>query len=189
VLDACAGHGNKTWLLAAEVGATGAVDAADLFPAKLSELRAGPPGRRVHATYAVDWTAGAGEVPGGYDRVIVDAPCSGVGTLRRRPEIARRREAAELPRLAELQTRITRRAATRLRDGGTLIYAVCSVLREEAEDVVAALVEGGGDEGVKLEPLPFEAPSALAGGGHATRLLPHEHGTDGYFVASLRARR
>jgi 16S rRNA (cytosine967-C5)-methyltransferase len=191
VLDACAGHGNKTWLLAAEVGAEGVVDAVDLFPAKLAELRAGPPGRRVHATYAVDWTAGTGEVPGGYDRVIVDAPCSGVGTLRRRPEIARRREAADLPRLAELQAAIARRAATRLRDGGTLIYAVCSVLREEAEDVVAALVERGGDEGVKLDPLPFEASiaRAVAGDDHALRLSPHEQGTDGYFVASLRARR
>jgi 16S rRNA (cytosine967-C5)-methyltransferase len=191
VLDACAGHGNKTWLLASEVGAEGAVDAADLFPAKLAELRAGPPGGRVRATYVVDWTAGAGEVPGGYDRVIVDAPCSGVGTLRRRPEIARRRDVADLARLAELQKAITRRAATRLRDGGTLIYAVCSVLREEAEEVVAALVEGGGDEGVKLEPLPFEAALArsLAGEGHTLRLLPHAQGTDGYFVASLRARR
>jgi 16S rRNA (cytosine967-C5)-methyltransferase len=139
----------------------------------------------------VDWTLGTGEVPGGYDRVIVDAPCSGVGTLRRRPEIARRREAADLPRLRALEEAIARRAATRLRDGGTLIYAVCSVLGEEAEDVVAALVDRGGDDGTKLEPLPFEAAIArpLAGDGHTLRLLPHVHGTDGYFVASLRARR
>ncbi len=191
VLDACAGHGNKTWLLAAEVGEAGAVDAADLFPAKIADLRAGPPGKRARATYVVDWTLGTGEVPGGYDRVIVDAPCSGVGTLRRRPEIARRREAADLPRLRALEEAIARRAATRLRDGGTLIYAVCSVLGEEAEDVVAALVDRGGDDGTKLEPLPFEAAIArpLAGDGHTLRLLPHVHGTDGYFVASLRARR
>src|SRR5262249_17119985 len=88
VLDACAGHGNKTWLLAGEGGRTGAVDAAALYPQKLAQLQAGPAGKLVHQRFAVDWTAGTGDVPEGYDRVIVDAPCSGVGTLRRRPEIA-----------------------------------------------------------------------------------------------------
>jgi 16S rRNA (cytosine967-C5)-methyltransferase len=191
VLDACAGHGNKAWLLAGEVGASGAVDAGDLYPAKIEKLRAGPAGGRVRATFAVDWTVGAGDAPGGYDRVIVDAPCSGTGTLRRRPEIARKREAEDLGRLAELQGAITRRAAARARDGGAILYAVCSVLREEGEDVVDRLLAGGGEEGVTFEPLPFEGAAAreLAGGGHLLRLLPHVHATDGYFLASLRVRR
>lgn len=96
VLDACAGHGNKTWLLGQEVGPEGAIDAADLYAPKLAQLRDGPPGKLVRQTFALDWTEGTGDVPEGFDRVIVDAPCSGTGTLRRRPEIGRRREPSDL---------------------------------------------------------------------------------------------
>ena len=188
VLDACSGHGNKSWLLAQQVAPGGAVDASDLHPAKLDKLLAGPPGKRVRSTFAIDWTVGAGDVPENYDRVIVDAPCSGTGTLRRRPEIGRKREAEDLAGLADLQTAITRQAATRVRDGGTLLYAVCSVLKEEAEDVVARLLVDIEGSPVTLSPHPFEGDllRSLASGEHTLRLLPHVHGTDGYFVASLR---
>ncbi|APR84605.1 Ribosomal RNA small subunit methyltransferase B [Minicystis rosea] len=190
VLDACAGHGNKTWLLAGEVGSGGLVDAADLYAHKLDQLREGPPGKLVHQTFAIDWTATTGTVPDDYDRVIVDAPCSGVGTLRRRPEIARHREAEDLPRLAALQVSIARRAATCVKDGGRLVFAVCSVLREEGEEVVDQLATGE-HEGVRLEPAPFDGTLAreIAGEGHMLRVLPHVQGTDGYFVASFIARR
>jgi 16S rRNA (cytosine967-C5)-methyltransferase len=190
VLDACAGHGNKTWLLAQEVEPGGAVDASDLYPQKLTQLRDGPAGARTRAAYATDWTVGPGPVPEGYDLVVVDAPCSGVGTLRRRPEIGRRREAEDLARLADLQAAITRQAATRARDGGRLLYAVCSVLREEGEEVVKRLVEGE-DLGVQLSPSPLggETGRALAGEGSAVRLLPHVQGTDGYFAASFVVKR
>jgi 16S rRNA (cytosine967-C5)-methyltransferase len=186
VLDACAGHGNKTWLLGDE-GAE--VDAADLYAPKLDALRAGPPGKLVHKTFAVDWSlegGDTGEVPADYDRVIVDAPCSGVGTLRRRPEIAHHRQPEDVARLAALQVTVAQRAATRVKDGGRLIYAVCSVLREECEDVVAALA---GTEGLTPAPFDAEAARALAGDGNALRLLPHVEGTDGYFVASFVVRR
>ncbi|WP_438025012.1 RsmB/NOP family class I SAM-dependent RNA methyltransferase [Sorangium sp. So ce233] len=243
VLDACAGRGNKSWLLSRAVLPGGAVDAADLYPAKLSQLRAAlsaPPASSesagaegaegagaeagdalagdalagdalaggalagagggglaraaafVRETYAVDWTVGAGDVPEGYDRVLVDAPCSGVGTLRRRPEITLRREADDLPRLADLQVAIARRAATRARDGGRLVFAVCSVLREECEAVAARLAATAEDDlGVRLEPAPFDAEIAreLAAGSDAFRLLPHVHGTDGYFAAMFVVRR
>ncbi len=131
---------------------------------------------------------GTGTVGDDYDRVLVDAPCSGVGTLRRRPEIGLRRGAEDVARLADLQVTIARRAATRLRDGGRLIFAVCSVLREEGEDVVARLLEPS-EDGVRLEPAPFdtEPAAALSQGGATLRLLPHVHGTDGYFVASFTA--
>ncbi|MGK3976882.1 RsmB/NOP family class I SAM-dependent RNA methyltransferase [Sorangium sp. So ce118] len=243
VLDACAGRGNKSWLLSRAVLPGGAVDAADLYPAKLSQLRealSAPPASSesagaegggaqsdalsgealaggalsveapaggaltgaggglaraaafIRETYAVDWTVGAGDVPEGYDRVLVDAPCSGVGTLRRRPEIALRRDADDLPRLADLQVAIARRAATRARDGGRLVFAVCSVLREECEAVAARLAAPAEDDlGVRLEPAPFDAEIAreLAAGGAAFRLLPHVHGTDGYFAAMFVVRR
>ncbi len=185
VLDACAGRGNKAWLLAAGVAPDGTVDAADAYPDKLDELRKGPIGPGVHATHAVDWTVGVGDVATGYDRVLVDAPCTGVGTLRRRPEIAAKRTPESVAELARLQLDITRSAATRARVGGRVVYAVCSVLAEEAEAVVERLVEPSPE--LALEPAAFDAVAApaLAQGTTTLRLLPHVHGTDGYFVASF----
>jgi len=184
VLDACAGRGNKTGLLARAVGASGAVDAADLHPAKLERLTSELEriGLAPRATFAVDWAAGSGGATGPYDRILVDAPCSGTGTIRRRPELLLRRTAKDLPALTELQTKILARVAGLVRPGGRVVYAVCSVLREESEDVIAAAGSMG------LEPVAFDAPIAakLAGEGATSfRLLPHEHGTDGYFVASF----
>jgi 16S rRNA (cytosine967-C5)-methyltransferase len=180
VLDACAGRGNKTGLLAHRAMA---VDAADVHPKKLDRLvrelaRIGVVPRK---TFAVDWSRGTGDASPSYDRVLVDAPCSGTGTLRRRPELALRRAGDDLAELAALQRAILGHAASLVKPGGRLIYAVCSVLREEAEDVVAS---------VDLEPVPFDAGEAAAVAKDAPflRLLPHEHGTDGYFIASLRKR-
>ena len=192
VLDACAGRGNKVWLLRHGVGEAGAVDAADLYAPKLERLATGARAGWARATYAVDWTAGTGEVPEGYDRVLVDAPCTGTGTLRRRPEIAMRRTPDDVARLAEIQRLIARRAATRVRSGGRLVVAVCSVLREEAEELAAALALPAEPGAPTLEPVPFDAApvAAIAGEGATTlRLLPHVHGTDGYFVASFLVRR
>lgn len=184
VLDACAGRGNKTGLLARAVGPRGAVDAVDLHAKKLDTLRRelGRIQLAPRATYAVDWSVGTGAIAGPYDRVLVDAPCSGTGTMRRRPELLLRRVEADLPALAKLQRAILARAASLVRPGGRLVYAVCSVLREEAEDVVAAASEAG------LEPAAFDAPAARAvakDGASTLRLLPQDHGTDGYFVASF----
>jgi 16S rRNA (cytosine967-C5)-methyltransferase len=191
ILDACAGRGNKTGVLAAAVGPNGSVDAVDVHPAKLEQLARGlqRTGRAIRAGYAVDWSVGSGDVPSGYDRILVDAPCSGIGTLRRRPDLQIRRTAEELASLTALQRAITQRAAVHLRPGGRLVFAVCSVLREEAEDVVQSLLGTSPD----LEPAPFDAPSvraALSAPDLASlRLLPHIHGTDGYFLASFVRRR
>jgi 16S rRNA (cytosine967-C5)-methyltransferase len=171
VLDACAGRGNKTAILARAVGPSGAVDAADAHPKKLGQLgrELARLGLAARHTFAVDWSVGAGGIETVYDRVLVDAPCSGIGTLRRRPEIALRRESADLALLASLQTSIAARAAERLKQGGTMVYAVCSVLREEAEDVVERLLAA--------------RPALALENTH--RLLPHVNGTDGYFIAVL----
>ncbi len=188
VLDACAGRGNKTAVLARAVGSRGAVDACDAAPSKLERLRdeLARLGLGPRATLAVDWTAGSGDVTAAYDCVLVDAPCTGVGTLRRRPEIALRRDRADLAAMAQTQIAIASRAAQHVRPGGALVYVVCSVLREEGEDVVAALLRAD----PALEAAPFDAPEARAVAGDAptVRLLPHVHGTDGYFLASLRRR-
>jgi 16S rRNA (cytosine967-C5)-methyltransferase len=186
VLDACAGRGNKTGVLARAVEPDGAVDACDSSPSKLERLgeELARLGLHARATFAVDWTVGSGEVSGKYDRVLVDAPCTGVGTLRRRPEIALRREPADLAAKAREQLAIVTRAAEHVRPGGALVYVVCSVLREESEDVIDALLRARAD----FTAAPFEAAEARAVCGEAAsfRLLPHLHGTDGYFVAMLR---
>lgn len=183
VLDACAGRGQKTTLVAERVGSAGEVWATDAHPSKLAVLTEEvarlklPPPR----TTAVDYTLGPGDVPGDFDRVLVDAPCTGVGTLRRRPEIAERLSPADPERLGKLATAILRGAAGRARPGGRVVFAVCSVLTEEAEAVVAAVSD-------VLEPAPFDAPdlgSAVGAERTSFRLLPRAHGTDGYFVASF----
>lgn len=97
-----------------------------------------------------------------------------------------RREPADLARLASLQAAIVLRVATRLRPGGRLVYAVCSVLEEEAEEVVAAVLAA--DAGLVPAPFDGEAAEVLAGGQATLRLLPHVHGTDGYFLASFERR-
>jgi 16S rRNA (cytosine967-C5)-methyltransferase len=186
VLDACSGRGNKTAILARAVRekGDGAVDACDVNAAKLAALGQELARLRLSTrrTLAVDWTVGSGEVQGSYDRVLVDAPCTGVGTLRRRPEMALR-PAPDLASITRSQLAIVSRAAQHVRKGGVLVYVVCSVLREEGEDVVAALAHAHGE----LEPASFDLPvvRGLFGDAPSFRLLPQEQGTDGYFVAKF----
>lgn len=192
VLDACAGRGQKASLLAEQIGPIGALWTTDRLQTKLDALRkefqrlALPP----PTTSVVDWTVGTENVPANFDRVLVDAPCSGTGTLARRPEILLRLGPSDPGRLADLSASILRSAATRALPGGRILFSVCSVLPEEGEGVVARVLD-------LLEPCPFE-PDALASVGLAEslgtratelRLLPGRDGTDGYFVASLRRRR
>jgi 16S rRNA (cytosine967-C5)-methyltransferase len=183
VLDACAGRGNKTAILRRGAGESGRVDAADLHPAKLERLATVDPARAPQRTFAVDWTQGPGDCTGPYDRILVDAPCSGIGTVGRRPDILLRRTEADVQALAATQVGILRAVAPLLSPEGRLVYAVCSVLRKEAEDVLAQVAD-------VLVAAPFDAPGidihGLAGDAPAFRLLPSVHGTDGYFVASLK---
>ena len=143
VVDACAGRGGKTTLLAAQVGDAGHVIAMDLHEAKLDHLpeelaRLRIPRERVE-TRAVDLTVGTAGVVGTIDRVLVDAPCTGLGTVHRRPEILLRVGPDDPARLGALQLAILKNAARMLRPGGTLVYAVCSPVAEEGLGVVEAV--------------------------------------------------
>lgn len=188
VLDACAGRGQKASLLAEQVGREGELWAADLHGDKLLQLqsefaRLGLPEPR---TVSRDWAAESAPLASdlAFDRVLVDVPCAGDGTLRRRPEILRRLRPEDPGRLTSLQVAILRAAALQARPGGRVIYATCSVLGEGCEAVLAQVHD-------LLEPAAFDAPDVEAVFGRtesAVRLLPGRHGTDGYFVASLRRR-
>jgi len=185
LLDACAGRGQKSTLLLERLGA-GRLVACDLYPEKLAALGAETArlGLPAVETHAVDWCVGQGGLLDDFDRVLVDAPCSGTGTLRRRPEILRRLGPDDPARLGQLSEKILRSAASRARPGGTVLFAVCSVLRQECEDVMARVAD-------LLEPAPFDAPelpAELVAGKSVLRLLPGEHGTDGYFMACFRRR-
>jgi 16S rRNA (cytosine967-C5)-methyltransferase len=185
VLDACSGRGNKLHLLRAVMGNRlgGTLHAADLHPNKLSVGRE----RGADRVFGVDWTKGSGDIDETYDAVLIDAPCSGFGTLNRRPDILLRRKEDDLAELAQIQRAILSEVSRVVAPGGILVYAVCSILREEAEAVLEVLPVG-------FEPAPFEPEwlKALAidnerpREGHLLRLLPGKHGTDGYFIARFR---
>lgn len=185
VLDACAGRGQKSTLIAERLGG-GRLVACDLYPEKLVALAAEATrlGLPEVETRGVDWSVGRGGLAAEFDRVLVDAPCSGTGTLRRRPEILRRLGPTDPARLGALSETILRSAASLARPGGVVLFAVCSVLREECEDVAARVSD-------VLEPAPLDAPelaAELVAGKTSLRLLPGQHGTDGYFMASFRRR-
>jgi 16S rRNA (cytosine967-C5)-methyltransferase len=143
VLDACAGRGGKTLQLLEAVGPTGSVTAVDLHARKLELLaaeaeRLGLPKQRL-TLEAIDLSVGDGGLEGGFDRVLVDAPCTGLGTLRRRPEILLRLVPKDPQRMAQLQLAILKTALRLVRPGGTLVFATCSPTHAEGRDVARAL--------------------------------------------------
>jgi 16S rRNA (cytosine967-C5)-methyltransferase len=142
IADVCAGHGGKTTLLARAVGPGGQLFALDKderklkqIPRELARIGLGAVPLELHA---VDLSVGTGGLAGGLDRVLVDAPCTGLGTVHRRPELLLRLRPEDPARLSELQSAILRNAATLVRPGGVLAYAVCSPTREEGQDVADA---------------------------------------------------
>lgn len=183
VYDACAGHGQKSLVIAEQLAGSGRLWASDRSAGKIGRLK--DEFRRLGMiepeTRVIDLSEGTGDVPANVDRVLVDAPCSGTGTLRRRPEIMFRLVPEDPARLAALSIGLLRSAASRARPGGRVLFVVCSVLDAETSAVRDAL-------GDLLTPAPFDSAVAQRVAGHdATeyRLLPGAHGTDGYYVASF----
>jgi 16S rRNA (cytosine967-C5)-methyltransferase len=169
ILDLCAAPGGKTGQLRGEV------TAVEIDAHRASELRANlaTMGRPDVTVVEADGTALPPELEG-FDRALVDAPCSGLGVLSQRPDL--RWRATPLP---ELQLALVRSAAERLRPGGTLVYSVCTLNPAECEGIVDA-------SGLRVMPLGEEWPQFA----HPSRpefllTLPHVHGTSGFFVARL----
>jgi 16S rRNA (cytosine967-C5)-methyltransferase len=186
-LDVCAGPGGKSALLAALAGERG----ARLLASERQEHRA----RLVAAATA---TAGAGLLgvvaadgtrpawrEGTFDRVLVDAPCTGLGALRRRPEARWRRTSADLDELVPLQRSLLTSALDAVRPGGVVAYATCSPVLAETAGVVSAVLATRDDVHLEEEGLPgvTDAAGPLPG---TLQLWPHRHGTDAMFLALLR---
>ncbi len=139
VLDACAAPGGKTFRLVSQGGEVVAVDRS---AGRLKRVSHGLERLRMKAQVRQhDWQAGPLDDVSSFDAVLVDAPCSGLGTLRRHPEIRWRRQPADLARNAKRQSAILERCAQQLRPGGVLVYAVCSAEPEEGEQVVERFVD------------------------------------------------
>jgi len=194
IVDACAGSGGKTMHLAALMGNRGRILACDLVPAKLDALVRGA--RRLGVAIVTprlrDATRLRGAIASGADRVLVDAPCSGLGVIRRRPEIRWRARPEQLPALAARQREILDGAAAAVRPGGRLVFSVCTIEPEEGEAVVSGFLAAHPD----FSPVPIsdwppgggEVPAPLPGSGPpgTAYLYPHVHDTDGFFVAAFR---
>ncbi len=189
VVDFCAGAGGKTLAIAAQMDNKGRVVACDVSEGRLKRSterfrRAGVHNTetRLLASETDRWVK---RHKAGFDRVLVDAPCSGTGTWRRNPD-ARWRAAEEkgLEGLVALQARILASAARLVKPGGRLVYATCSMLPDENEDQVAAFLAA--NPGFHPVPLSEAAPelSAVAPGDYLS-LTPARHNTDGFFAAIL----
>jgi len=190
VLDTCASPGGKSVAIAAAVGGEGMVVAGDIRRRRIDLLRqtlARAGADRV-AVVQIDL---AQPLPFGpeFDCVFVDAPCSGLGTIRREPEVRWRRTAAELPRLAAVQLRMLENAAGAVRPGGRLVYATCSSEAEENEGVVAAFLSRS-DGFAPLERADFadRLPGALltlVNQAGQFRSWPWQHDLEAFFAAVL----
>jgi len=189
VVDFCAGAGGKTLAIAAQMNNRGHVVACDVMDGRLKRgaerfRRAGLHNieTRLLASEADRWIK---RHKGGFDRVLVDAPCSGTGTWRRNPD-ARWRASAEqgLDNLVSLQARILASAARLVKPGGRLVYATCSMLPEENEEQVAAFLDV--HPAFRAVPLREAAPQ-LTNSAHSDylSLTPARHDTDGFFAAVM----
>ena len=181
-LDLCAGPGGKTALLASLGEPVGAfVDAVEPAAARADLVEQNTAGLPV-TVHRVD-----GREPGlppGYDRVLVDAPCTGLGALRRRPEARWRRQPGDVPALAKLQRELLASAIRLTRPGGVVLYATCSPHLAETAGVVADALRRY--PVTALDTTALLAPATDIGDGPSAQLWPHRHGTDAMFAAALR---
>ncbi|MEE4022970.1 transcription antitermination factor NusB [Gordonia sp. PKS22-38] len=181
-LDMCAGPGGK----AALVAAIADIDGAHLDAVEVSEHRAELI-RKVVRDLPVEVhvaDARASGLEAGFDRILLDAPCSGLGSLRRRPEARWRRRPEDVPGLVTLQRELLTEAFRLLRPGGVVVYSTCSPHPAETVEVVADVLAQHPDaEQVDARPL---VPVPEAGPGPHVQLWPHIHGTDAMFLAALR---
>ncbi len=183
-LDLCAGAGGKTLHLAALMQNRGEITAVDINRAKLGQLQA--EAKRLGVTIVRIIQGDGGRRKEGiskvFDKVLVDAPCSGLGTLRRNPEIRWRLASGDIRALQQKQKNLLENAANLVKPGGRLAYCVCTTTPEETEEVVADFLRS--DQRFKLT-LPPHLPAALIAADGFLRTFPHRHLLDGFFGAVL----
>ncbi|MHB8907448.1 MAG: 16S rRNA (cytosine(967)-C(5))-methyltransferase RsmB [Syntrophales bacterium] len=182
ILDLCAGAGGKTLHLAALLENRGSITAVDLHSARLRMIREEVErlGVMIVETRTGDAAAPTESFREAFDRVLLDAPCSGLGTLRRNPEIRWRITPQDLNKCMQIQKRLLAGAAGCVRPGGRLVYSVCAVTPEENEIVIGDFLRNRPDF-TRIR--PQEIPPALIDPQGFFRTAPHLHGMDGFFGA------
>lgn len=196
VVDFCAGAGGKTLAIGAAMRSTGRLYAFDTSAHRLDALKprlARSGLSNVHpAAIAHERDDRVKRLAGKIDRVLVDAPCSGLGTLRRNPDLKWRQNLDSVAEMMVKQAAILQSAARLLKPGGRLVYATCSILPQENEAIAQAFSDGNSeftplDVGEIMFNLKIEAAASLCSGGENgqryLRLWPHKHQTDGFFAA------
>ena len=181
VIDVCSAPGGKSFCAAILMENKGKIYSFDLHESKLSLITSGRDrlGLDIVSVDALDARAPREELFGKADRVICDAPCSGLGVLGKKPDL-RYKDMASIRELPALQLEILTASSKYLRAGGTLVYSTCTLNPSENEDVVSAFLGEHPDFAL----VPFKVGEISAENGMLT-LLPHKHGTDGFFMAKL----
>jgi 16S rRNA (cytosine967-C5)-methyltransferase len=194
ILDACAAPGGKALHMAALTGDDAFITALDDKPRRLKKLNENILAARAKSVHAVAGDMLSPPFKGVFfDRVLLDAPCSATGVIRKNPDVKYRVDAARLRELAQGQLKLLRAASGYLKKGGVMVYAVCSTEVEEGEDVVRAFLkenrefypEDTGDIRQAMAAWGTDVSALLTGEGSFIRTYPHLHGMDGFFFAGL----
>jgi len=187
VLDACAAPGGKTALIAEREPGLARLVGVDVDPQRLLRVREYLDRCRLEAELiaadAGDPAAWWDGVP--FDRILLDAPCSALGVIRRHPDIRLRKSPAEIDRLPLIQARLLTAAWRMLASGGRLVYATCTVTRSENRDVVAAFLAGTPDAVILAAEEWQGWPGFGESDGYGRQILPGEAGADGFYYAAL----
>jgi len=190
VVDFCAGAGGKTLQMGAAMSSSGRLYAFDISDKRLANLA--PRLKRSGLSnvfpqrIANENDAKVKRLRGKIDRVLVDAPCTGLGTLRRNPDLKFRQTEAGLAELNAKQHAILAAAAALVKPGGRLVYGTCSLLTEENEDIVDAFLAGHADfHRIPVAPILERQGIKVPGAGDYLHLFPHVHDTDGFFAAVM----
>ncbi len=187
LLDACAAPGGKSIYAAERMDNKGRIVSMDIHGGKLALVATAARLRGIDIVQTMEADAGAispSDRPEGFDAVLLDAPCTGTGVLAKRADLRWNRRPEQLKELAALQTRLLDAVSTVVKPGGRLVYATCSIEREENQDQVAAFLARRTD--FQLEPPGPEIPPQVVDTQGFMVVLPHRHGLDGAFAARLR---
>lgn len=182
VLDCCAAPGGKSFSAAVAMENRGEIRSCDIHPHKIKLMEAGRDrlGLDIISAQVQNGTQCREEWLGAFDVVITDVPCSGLGIIRKKPDI-RYKEEAPLAGLPEIQQKILQNCSGYVAPGGTLLYSTCTLLERENEGVVEQFLSANPE----FELVAFELPGIGGSEGMLT-LWPHIHGTDGFFIAKFR---
>ncbi|WP_170007008.1 16S rRNA (cytosine(967)-C(5))-methyltransferase RsmB [Bacillus fonticola] len=189
ILDACAAPGGKTTHIAERMGDTGEIVALDVHPHKKQLIESLTSRLQLSSieVKTADATNLDGVVEGSFDRVLVDAPCSGFGVIRRKPEVKYTKTSQDVESISQLQRKIVESVLPYIKSGGTLVYSTCTMMPKENEQVVEQLLLDHPELSIDIswqERLPAKLQTYVRNG--TITILPHYAETDGFFIACLK---